>query len=65
MEDFEQNILLKSCDGGGRSVRGLVVMIVACQVTDPGSIPERRNPTAGQYYCSTRSKFFGATVCVV
>jgi hypothetical protein len=26
-----------------RSVRGLVVMIVACQVMDPGSIPGERN----------------------
>jgi hypothetical protein len=26
------------------SVRGLVVMIVACQVMDPGSIPGERNP---------------------
>ena len=25
------------------SVRGLVVMIVACQVMDPGSIPGERN----------------------
>ena len=30
------------------SVRGLVVMIVACQVMDPGSIPGERNV----FFCS-------------
>ena len=40
---FERRIQGRSAVGC-RRVRGLVVMIVACQVIDPGSIPGERSP---------------------
>jgi hypothetical protein len=36
-------LIARPASGTTRSVRGLVVMIVACQVMDPGSIPGERN----------------------
>ena len=45
--------VVRRCGLEYNRIRGLVVMIVACQVMDPGSIPGER-----MFFCSKRINIF-------